>query len=447
MLLTIQLEQIQQIIPDANAEKAAKKLAKVDDWNNKGASQDQWIWAEIKGSAIYQSAIFLPQMKCECSCPSFKRPCKHALALLMVYKDHSAQFIIQEDETQFPDRVQKWREKVNKASDAKEKPSKPVDEEARAKRQQSREQKMDQGIEALKTWLNDIVNLGLNEVRSQQGQNFFREISTRLVDAQVAGLTVWIDEFSSALYQEQWQKNSAIWLARLHLITALWTRKKHLTEDFQSELRQLFGVNISADFWQTAPQQELNVFALGASIHELNQSKGTYRRQWLWDEKTLTDYLVLDFNIPPHTRYGLTFPALHQLKFKATYFPSVITQRLKLSDDLSLNSLNLMSVQSKAPVGYADFDQAFASYAHKLSLNPTHILSFWWLNQLRLSKADDQFYLIDQQNKMLAISISQQTFYDLWMLVTDQTFHAGLEWDGIELKIISIWHGVHFQCL
>ena len=73
MLLTIQLDQIQQIIPDTNSEKAAKKLAKMNDWNNKGASADQWVWAEIKGSAIYQSAIFLPQLKCECSCPSFKR--------------------------------------------------------------------------------------------------------------------------------------------------------------------------------------------------------------------------------------------------------------------------------------------------------------------------------------------------------------------------------------
>ena len=447
MLLTIQSEQIQQIIPDANAAKAAKKLAKVEDWNNKGASTDQWIWAEIKGSAIYQSAIFLPQLKCECSCPSFKRPCKHALALLMVYEAHADQFQIQEDESQFPERVQKWRSKATKSTEDKAKPTKPVDEAARAKRQQSRELKMDQGIESLQTWLIDITNLGLNEIRNQRGQHWFKEISTRLVDAQISGLIAWIDEFSSVLYQEQWQKHSAIWLARLQLITELWNHQNNISEDLKNELRQLFGVTIAADYWQTAAQQNFKIFALGASIQELNQSKGTFRRQWLWDEKTLTDYLVLDFNIPPHTRFGLTLPALQQLEFKATSYPGIHQQRLKLADDFSMNSISKVTVHADAPQGFAYFDQAFARYAEKLGGNPLHILSFWWVNQLRLSQAEGHFYLVDQQNKMLPVEISQQKFYDLWMLVTDRLFHAGLEWDGIELKMISLWHGAHFQCL
>lgn len=117
MLLTITAEQAEQVIPDANSAKAAKKLAKFKDWNNIAGSEDQWIWGEITGSAIYQSAVFLPELKFECSCPSFKRPCKHALALLLVYIENQDQFSIQADESLIPERVQKWRDKKAKALD------------------------------------------------------------------------------------------------------------------------------------------------------------------------------------------------------------------------------------------------------------------------------------------------------------------------------------------
>lgn len=111
MLLTIQSDQVEQIIPDASSAKSAKKLAKFEAWNNISGSTDQWIWGEIQGSAIYQSAVFLPELKCECSCPSFKRPCKHALALLFVYTEYQDKFTVQSDEQSIPDRVQKWRDK------------------------------------------------------------------------------------------------------------------------------------------------------------------------------------------------------------------------------------------------------------------------------------------------------------------------------------------------
>ena len=56
MPITISIEQAEQTAPDANSLKAAKKLSNVAHWNNAGAQGD-WIWGEIKGSAIYQSAV------------------------------------------------------------------------------------------------------------------------------------------------------------------------------------------------------------------------------------------------------------------------------------------------------------------------------------------------------------------------------------------------------
>lgn len=448
MLLTIQLDQIQQIIPDTNSEKAAKKLAKVNDWNNKGASADQWIWAEIKGSAIYQSAIFLPQLKCECSCPSFKRPCKHALALLMVYQEHPQEFHIQEDEIQFPDRVTKWRDKVTQSTEKKaEKANKPIDEAARAKRQESREKKIDQGIEALQLWLKDVVNLGLGEVRSQNGRQFFHEISSRLVDAQAAGLNVWIDELSSALYQANWQQQSSFWLARLYLIAELWQKRKHLSEALQQELRQLMGINLTSDFWTTQAIEELHLSVVASTTHPLQQSKGNFRRQWLWDEKTLTDHLLLDFDIAPHTRYGITLPSQHRFSLKAQRYPGVAQQRLKLADNLMLNEIDAIKIEDQPPQGFASFEHALTKHAEKLSQNPMHLTSFWWMDPVRLSQQDERYFLIDATQQMMPIQLNTDQFTSLWMMVSNQPFYAGLEWNGLDLQLISIWQGVHYQCL
>ncbi|WP_293745430.1 SWIM zinc finger family protein, partial [uncultured Acinetobacter sp.] len=382
MLLTIQSDQVEQIIPDASSAKSAKKLAKFEAWNNISGSTDQWIWGEIQGSAIYQSAVFLPELKCECSCPSFKRPCKHALALLFVYTEYQDKFTVQSDEESIPDRVQKWRDKKTKTLEKKEnKIDKPIDEEARAKRQLAREKKMDAGIEALQTWLNDVVTMGLGRLRQQQHEKF-RDIQSRLVDAQVAGLVSYLDEFSSALYQSNWQMQSSFWLAKLQIAVHLWQNRQQLQPpELCEEVKQLFGVNLPTDAWDQIAVQSLNVYALGQVTQELVNTRGRYRRQWLWDSQNLRDYLLLDFEIPPYSNFGLTLPFQKQLALNAKLYPVISQQRLRLEDNLmSFNDLNLMPI---APKGFKNFDQAFAQYANGLKQYPLQLVRFFWLEQLR----------------------------------------------------------------
>lgn len=443
MLLTIQSDQVEQIIPDASSAKSAKKLAKFEAWNSISGSTDQWIWGEIQGSAIYQSAVFLPELKCECSCPSFKRPCKHALALLFVYTEYQDKFTVQSDEQSIPDRVQKWRDKKTKTLEKKEnKIDKPIDEEARAKRQLAREKKMDAGIEALQTWLNDIVTMGLGRLRQQQHEKF-RDIQSRLVDAQVAGLVSYLDEFSSALYQSNWQMQSSFWIAKLQTAVHLWQNRQQLKPELYEELKQLFGVNLPTDTWDNISAQILHIYALGQVTQELVNTRGRYRRQWLWDSQNLRDYLLLDFEIPPYSNFGLTLPFQKQLALNAKLYPVVSQQRLRLEDNLmSFNDLSLTLV---APKGFENFDQAFTQYANGLKQYPLQLVRFFWLEQLRLVKQDKVIYLVDQDQKMCEIEIKQ--FVELWFLVGNEPFSAGVEWNGLQLKLVSIWQGGHFECL
>jgi len=443
MLLTIQFDQVEQIIPDASSAKSAKKLAKFEAWNNISGSTDQWIWGEIQGSATYQSAIFLPELKCECSCPSFKRPCKHALALLMVYTEYQDKFSIQQDDQAIPDRVQKWRDKKSKATEKKEKAvDKPVDEVARVKRQLAREKKMDAGIETLQTWLNDIVSMGLGRLRQQQHE-MFRDMQSRLVDAQLNGLVSYLEEFSSALYQTDWQQQCSFWLAKLSLAVQLWQHRQQLDPMLLEEMKQLFGVNLPSDAWDHIAVQTLNIHAVGQVTHELLNTRGRYRRQWLWDSQKQCDYLLLDFEIPPYSIFGLTLPQQQQLSVTAKFYPVISQQRIRLEEQLA--TLQQGKVVTIAPQGLTDFEQLFQHYAQGLKQNPLQLIRFFWLNQLRLVKHEKSVYLVDQNQQMCTIEVKQ--FVELWFLVGDEPFSAGLEWNGLQLTLVSIWQGEHFQCL
>lgn len=444
MLLTIQPAQIEQLAPNDNSIKAAKKLAKLSNWNARGAAEDQWVWGEIQGSSIYQSAIYLPELKCECSCPSFKRPCKHALALLFVYADYQDQFPLQNDENHISSRVQSWRTKISKKIEKKAEPAKAVDPAARAKRQQAREKKMEQGLQALEQWLHDVVNLGLGQMRNREGERLIREISSRLVDAQAAGLNSWINEFSSALYQENWQQKSQFWLAKLHWACKLWQQRAVLPSETQQELLHLLGVSLASEVWQELPLHPLDLYSLANISQTLTGDRtGEFRRQWLWDAEKLQDHVLIDFKIMPHTQYGITLRLKQKVQCQAQFYPSRLKQRLSL-DFTKLIYQNVMT----PPAGFQNFAQAFSIYANKLAQFPLHSISFWWMENLRFYySADGNCTLIDQNNQVMPLQLSKQQAEILWLNVYNQTFYAGLEWNGLELKLLSIWQGENYLCL
>lgn len=72
--------------PDEASSKNALALAKREKWEHVGAYDDEEgeiVWGEIKGSGgeTYHTRVGVDDLAFRCSCPSRKRPCKHALAL------------------------------------------------------------------------------------------------------------------------------------------------------------------------------------------------------------------------------------------------------------------------------------------------------------------------------------------------------------------------------
>lgn len=80
--MKITLEMVKKMAPDPKAMTAAKSVSAPKCWPSLGEGS-KGLWGVCKGSSTYQVYIDA-ENNGYCTCPSRKRPCKHALGLLML---------------------------------------------------------------------------------------------------------------------------------------------------------------------------------------------------------------------------------------------------------------------------------------------------------------------------------------------------------------------------
>lgn len=75
---------VQRAAPDSRALAAARSVAKPEKWRRLGRDK-QILWGTAMGSGgDYQVHVDVATGALDCSCPSRKRPCKHALGLMLL---------------------------------------------------------------------------------------------------------------------------------------------------------------------------------------------------------------------------------------------------------------------------------------------------------------------------------------------------------------------------
>ena len=79
-------EQVEAVAPTAAAMTAARPLVSLTRWGSVGAD-DRAVWGVCRGSGAepYDTMVDHVGVGFSCTCPSRRRPCKHALALLMLW--------------------------------------------------------------------------------------------------------------------------------------------------------------------------------------------------------------------------------------------------------------------------------------------------------------------------------------------------------------------------
>ncbi|MEM9703531.1 MAG: SWIM zinc finger family protein, partial [Planctomycetota bacterium] len=295
---------VEGLAPDAASLKNGRKLAgQTAKWSGRGRSATA-LWGEFQGSGKtpYQTRIDLTGPAWKCTCPSRKQPCKHALALL-IGAAGDAGFC---PEGEPPDWVEEWLSKraataQAKATKAAAAASKPVDPNARAKRQAAREKKIAAGLDRLELWLDDRLRGGLAEFEAD-GFRLFEQEAARLVDAQAGGLAARLRTLAEIPGSgPDWPDRLLAGFASLRLLTAAYRNQGELSDGLREDVRTLIGWNRTEKDALADGERVEDVWATLGTI-EWDEDRVRGRRTWLRGVSTGRTAEIVQFL--PHAGAG-----------------------------------------------------------------------------------------------------------------------------------------------
>src|SRR5215470_15956422 len=294
--MSLSLEQVLALAPDASSAAAGRKLGTTAPWQNLGGNDDAY-WGQCKGSALYQVRVARADFAAKCTCPSRKLPCKHTLGLLVLAATNPASLT----GTQPPEWVMEWL--VRRGESAARKTARqeraaeaePSDAAAQERRAAKRADRVLQGLDALDLWLNDLMRNGLASVEAQ-GPSFWTQQAARMVDAQAPGIAARLRRIADLPRTEGWTERLLAELGRLGLLTHAFRRLDQLDPPLQEDLRQFIGWTAEQDEILRTGETVADRWAvIGQSLEEEERLK--VQRNWLVGAATGRQALVLQFAV------------------------------------------------------------------------------------------------------------------------------------------------------
>ncbi|WP_338665287.1 SWIM zinc finger family protein [Pararoseomonas sp. SCSIO 73927] len=312
--MTLTVEQILELAPDAPSRKAGQGQAKAASWSGPGRD-GTLIWGEIKGSgaAPYRTVCDLAGPASKCTCPSRKFPCKHALGLMLV----NAAAPLPAGEP--PDWAAAWgkgREtRAARAETRAAEPPKPVDERAQARRQQARAARVSDALDELDLWLRDLMRRGLAAARSEP-YAFWDRMAGRLVDGQAPGLARRVRALpglaaaAPAAGAPRPEAALALGIGRLGLLLRAARRLDALSPEAAAGVRAAIGYPVAAEELAARPDRADDWAVLAQTLEE--EGGLTARTVWLAGRRGGAVAQVIDFGaagspLPPAPLPGQDF--------------------------------------------------------------------------------------------------------------------------------------------
>ncbi len=308
-------EEVMALAPDASGLKAALALAVPEAWSATGY-HEHGVWGACRGSARtpYQVVCDTAGPAYRCTCPSRKFPCKHALALLLLWAGSSPAVSAGAP----PPDAAAWLASrplkntgtsgIGAGGDARplefagsagaEMPAraKAVDPEAAAARAAERVRKIMAGMAELDRWLGDLVRHGFGQSQAQP-YGFWDAMAARLVDAQAPAAAARVRRLPGVVRSgEGWPARLLSQVARLYLLAAGWARYDHLPEDIRADLRTAAGWPWPSAEVLAGPHEADQWYVIARSVTEEDQVRA--QRTWLWGLTSAKLAVVVDFARP-----------------------------------------------------------------------------------------------------------------------------------------------------
>ncbi|MBC9717245.1 SWIM zinc finger family protein [Streptomyces sp. TRM66268-LWL] len=289
-------DQVLALAPDAASRNAGSKLGAAGPWSEAGSSKEGAVWGLCKGSGSkpYQTVVDTAGPAYQCSCPSRKFPCKHALGLLLLWAgDGDGGGGSAMPEAEAPEWAEQWLAGRRKREQAKAAPDKgegrPADEEAARRRAERRAERVTAGVTELEQRLADLLRGGLASAE-QTGHGLGEETARRMVDAQAPGLASRVQELGMIPASGPgWPVRMLEECALLHLLDQAWLRREQLPPGLAATVRSRIGLPSSAegpalrDRWVVLAQ------------YDTADARLTTRRIWLYGQESGRTALLLSY--------------------------------------------------------------------------------------------------------------------------------------------------------
>ncbi len=289
-------EQVRGLAPDDTSVRAAMKLATPGPWSETG-STDAMVWGKCQGSGRtpYQVSVDLTGPAFKCSCPSRKFPCKHGLALLLLWVEGGG---VVQDAAEPADFASDWAaDRAQRATKSAERRAAsdegPVDPEAQARRLARRLELMTAGAVDFERWLGDLYRHGLAAAR-QRPYSFWDDAAARLADAQLPGLATRVRELPAVLHgRADWADVALVETGRWFAAVRAWQRRDELSSTDLANLRTFLGWAVPTDEVLAGDRIEDDWVVEG--VHRTDEGRILSQRTWVCGARTGERFVILDF--------------------------------------------------------------------------------------------------------------------------------------------------------
>jgi len=408
-------EQILQLAPDEASAKTGRQLATPHKWVTL-ACNDVAIWGECQGSGKnpYQTAIDLAGIAFKCNCPSRKFPCKHGLGLFLLFAENRETFT---ESDNMPSFVAEWLSKrQTRVTTARETTAeKPVDEAARAKRTESREKKVNGGIDELRSWLSDVIRAGIAHV-PQQAYQFHSNITARMVDAQAGGLASQLRQINEInFFNEGWQKQLLKRLSGIYMISEGYRNRNTLPAATARDIATLIGWTIpKEEVLQTEPVTDQWI-VLSVTMSE--ESNVTTERIWLYGLGTNRFALLLNFYAGNQPYQTMLVPGI-QIDADIVYYPGSVPMRALIREQRPLSG---RATQITIP---NSFSTVYNNISDALSKNPFLEQIPFMIEAVKATFANDRWFVTDEEGLSVPLSNPEEECWNMLAFSGGRRFSA-----------------------
>jgi hypothetical protein len=356
-------DQVRALAPDAPSQRAAAKLAVPAPWSGTGRSEGAppvlWGLCAGSGKSPYQTCVDLSEPAYKCSCPSRKFPCKHALALLLLWSGGHV------DADAAPPWVGEWladRADRRQRAEARRESAgaAPADPRAAERRAAQRADRIAAGLDELDRWLADQVRHGLAAAETA-GYRHWDDTAARLVDAQAPGVAAAVKRLGGTVGSGTgWAGRLLSELGLLRLLAAGYQRLDTLPPELADTVRSRVGLSVPQEQVLTGPAVRDRWLVLG--LRDEQDEQLTVRRAWLRGLDTGCPALVLSFAAPNQALAADLVPGTH-LDADLHFYPGAQPLR-------ALVGTRRAAPTRVFPEVADDIDAALAGYAGALVAEP-----------------------------------------------------------------------------